>query len=34
MGLETAATVPPVRTGAREQGPLTDDLWEEARVRI
>jgi len=26
VGLETPATVPPVRTGAGEQGTLTDDL--------
>ena len=34
VGLEATATVAPVRTCAREEGALTDDLWEEAGVRI
>ena len=32
--LEVAPAVPPVRAGAREDGPLTDDLWQEARIRL
>jgi hypothetical protein len=34
VGLEATATVTPVRTCAREEGALTDDLWEEASVCI
>jgi hypothetical protein len=34
VGLEATATVAPVRTCAREEGALTDDLWEEAGVCI
>ena len=34
VGQETAKTVPLIRTGAREYGPLTDDLRQEGCVRI
>ena len=34
MGLEAAGTVPPVRTGAWEKGPLADDLWQKVGVCI
>ena len=34
VGLEATAPVTPVRTCAREEGALTDDLWEEASVCI